>query len=164
MHTHLNSAQSDFLYNLYLVLREAPLSMHGCYRTFETAAVDMRPWHVEAISLEALRHLVSERKATGLRRGHRMARKERGEQLFAKGVPVMSKDEMLHFFFENDRVTLVTGPENGKDGIAHWSAQIPVPEGRLKGGSYSPRVNRADLTWAEDALRRYEAGQLAAAA
>ena len=164
MHTNLSSAQSDFLYNLYLVLREAPLSVHGRYRTFETAAVDMRPWHVEAISLDALRHLVKERKPKGLRRGHRMARKDRGKHLFAEGAPVMSKDEMLHFFFENDRVTLVTGPENGKDGIAHWSAQIPVPEGRLKGGSYSPRVNREDLDWAEGELRRFEAGQLAAAA
>lgn len=115
---------------------------------------------MEAISLDALRHLVKERKSKGLRRGHRLARKTRGEQLFADGTSVLTKHEMLRFFFDNDKVTVITGSENGKDCIEHWSPQILVPEGILRGGSYSLRVNRQDLTWAEKELRRYEDSHL----
>lgn len=155
MHANLTLTQSDFLYNLYFILRSAPLTMHGRYRTFETAAVDMSPWHIDAISLDALEHLVTERTAKGLKRGHRMARRERGEQLFGDGMPVMTKEAMLYFFFNNDRVTMITGEENAQDGVDHWSEQIPVPKEYLKGGSYSPYATKADIAWAEGELRRY---------
>lgn len=155
MQSTLTSQQVDFLYNLYLTLREAPLSKHGRYRTFETAAVDLCPWHIDAISVAALEHLVTTRKAKGLKRGHRMARKERGEQLFGASAQVMSKEAMLEFFFENDRVTMITGEENALDGISHWSEQVPVPQERLKGGSYSPYATKDDVAWADEALRTY---------
>ena len=48
-----------FLFNLYQILRAAPLSEHGRYRTFETAAVDSLPWHIDCISVKALEQLVS---------------------------------------------------------------------------------------------------------
>jgi hypothetical protein len=31
----------------------------------------------------------------------------------------MAKDAMLHFFFDNDRVTLITSQENAQDGGDH---------------------------------------------
>lgn len=161
MHANLSPAQSEFLYNLYLMMREAPLTMHGRYRTFETAAVDICPWHIDSISLSALVHLANKETAKGLKRGHRMARKQRGEQLFSNITPLMSQDAMLRFFFENDCVTLITGDENVKDGIDHWSAQILVPKEYLKGGSYSPYATKADIAWAQDALRRYPDNQMA---
>jgi hypothetical protein len=151
--------ESDFLYSLYLMLRQAPLSKHGRYRTFEAAAVDLRPWHIDAISLSALEHLVTERVTKRLKRGHRMARKARGEQLFGEGAPILTKAVMLDFFFENDCVTLVTSQENATDGIDHWSAQIPVPTVRLKGGSHSPYATRADIAWAEVELREHLASR-----
>jgi hypothetical protein len=157
MHATLTAEQSDFLYDLYLTLRGAPLTKHGRYRTFETAAVDICPWHIDAISLDALEHLVKNRAAQGLKRGHRMARKQRGEQLFGDGAPIMAKDAMLHFFFDNDRVTLITSQENAQDGVDHWSEQIPVPKAYLKGGSYSPYATKADIAWAEGELRRNRA-------
>jgi len=43
VYKNMNSTQSDFLYSMYLVLREAPLTIHGRYRTFETIAVDIFP-------------------------------------------------------------------------------------------------------------------------
>lgn len=159
MHSNLTPQQADFLYNLYLIMREAPLSKHGRYRTFETAAVDLCPWHIDAISIAALEHLVTSRKAKGLKRGHRMARKERGEQLFREGAPTMIKDAMLTFFFDNDRVTMITGEENALDGISHWSKQIAVPNERLKGGSYSPYATKDDIAWAEDALAEHRRAQ-----
>lgn len=159
MHANLTLDQADFLYSLYLILQQAPLSKHGRYRTFETAAVDLYPWHIDSISLNALEHLVSERSAKGLRRGHRMARKERGEKLFGEGAPCLTQELMLDFFFENDCVTLITGQENALDGIAHWSAQISVPKEYLKGGSYSPYATRADIDWAEDELRKHHASR-----
>jgi hypothetical protein len=156
MHANLTTTQSDFLYNLYLMMRAAPLTMHGRYRTFEAAAVDICPWHIDAISLNALAHLVNKETAKGLKRGHRMARKQRGEQLFSDFTRVMSQDVMLRFFFENDCVTLITGDENAQGGIDHWSEQIPVPKEHMKGGSYSPYATKADIAWAKDVLRRYE--------
>lgn len=156
---NLTPALRDFLYKLYLQLREAPLplSLYCRYRTFETAAVDICSWHIDAISINALEHLVRERTAKGLRRGHRMARKERGAALFDPEIEPMKKKAMLNFFFENDRVTLVTAAENGKNGIQHWSPQILVPDGLFQGGSYSVAVKPADLQWAEDTLRQYKA-------
>lgn len=155
MHADLTPQQADFLYGLYLTLRQAPLSKHGRYRTFETAAVDMCPWHIDSITLKALEHLATERTAKGLKRGHRMARKKRGEHLFNEDTSLMSKEAMLNYFFENDRVTLIMGQENALDGIGHWSEQIPVPKEYLKGGSYSPYATKADIAWAEDTLRKY---------
>lgn len=148
-----------FLYDLYLALHAAPatLSLTGRYRTLETAAVAICSWHIDAISVEALEHLLTERTAKGLRRGHRMARKERGARLFDQTVPPMGKAAMLRFFFENDRVTLVKTSENGKNGVDHWSAQIAVPPGYFEKGSYSVTVEQRDLDWAEEALRRYRA-------
>lgn len=161
MHANLTSTQSDFLYNLYLMMREAPLTMHGRYRTFETAAVDICPWHIDSISVSALEHLVDKQTAKGLKRGHRLARKQRGEELFGDGTAIMSQGAMLRFFFENDCVTLITGDENVRDGIDHWSEQISVPKEYLKGGSYSPYATKTDIAWAKDALLEYQAARAA---
>jgi hypothetical protein len=40
-------------------------------------------------------------------------------QLFGNGAQIMAKDAMLHFFFDNDRVTLITSQENAQDGVDH---------------------------------------------
>ncbi|CAN7476110.1 hypothetical protein [Massilia sp. LjRoot122] len=157
---NLTTELCDFLFDLYLQLRAAPpsLPLSGRYRTFETAAVHICSWHIDAISVNALQHLVKKRTAKGLRRGHRMARKDRGIAMFDPKVAPMLKKAMLEFFFENDRVTLVTAGENGRNGIRHWSPQLPVPEELFRGGSYSVVVTPADLKWARATLRQYEAG------
>lgn len=159
MSCNLAEDQKNFLYALYLMLRSAPLTAHGRYRTFESAAGDLQPWHIDGISLKALEQLVSTRSAKGLRRAHRMARKERAERIFDAGAP-MERDPMLAYFYENDVVTLVTAEENAQDGIAHWSAAIPVPIERLKGGSYSTYATKLDVVWAAGQLAAHLASQL----
>lgn len=159
MYSSLTIAQQAFLFNLYQILRAAPLSEHGRYRTFETAAVDLQPWHIDSISVKALEHLVSNRNAKGLRRGHRMARKARADHMFHHSTS-MSQDEMLLYFYENDVVTIITSEENAQDGDTHWSNAIRVPPERLKGGSYSLYATKADIAWAAQEYANYLAGQV----
>lgn len=146
----LTNDEADFLYGLYLFLfNSSLLSLHGKYRAFETAAVDIFPWSITHISAKALEHLVTNGTAKGLRRGHRMQRKTRGEQLFDRLAP-SNKAEMLEFFLENDKVTLVINKENGTHGIEDWSLQIEVPPHILVGGSYSVYATMIDKAWARD--------------
>jgi hypothetical protein len=162
----LDSQQSTFLFNLYKALRKSPLTLHGKYRTFETAAVDMMPWQIEKISLNALVHIVQEGSATGLRRGHRMQRKERAAIMFDPATE-MNIDDMLEFFFSNDKVTLITTSENASHGQSHWSEQVNVPQHILRGGSYSVYASIADIEWARSVLvqlKRWDATTPAAKA
>ena len=154
MYTSLTHQQQSFLYGLYLSLRDSPLTDHGRYRTFETAAVDFQPWHIEGISVNALEQLVTNRSAKGLRRGHRMARKDRAAHMFHEDVE-MNQHQMLSYFYENDVVTVITSDENAEDGDAHWSDVIKVPPERLKGGSYSMYATKADIAWAAEELAKY---------
>lgn len=159
MQTSLTLEQQEFLYTLYKILRDAPLSAHGRYRTFETAAVDLQPWHIDSISVNALNQMVSTRTGKGLRRGHRMARKDRAAHMFDEDVS-MERDAMLSYFYGNDVVTIITADENSQDGDSHWSDVIPVPIERLKGGSYSMYATRADVAWAARELANYLSVQL----
>jgi hypothetical protein len=151
MHWSLTPEQQDFLYELYTLLHKSPLSPHGRYRTFETAAVDIQPWHIDSISTKALEHLVTTGKAKGLRRGHRLARKDRAAHMF-DATKEMSRDEMLTYFYKNDVVTVITAEENYQDGDEHWSSLVPVPIERLKGGTYSMYATKADIAWAAQEL------------
>jgi len=159
MYSSLSLKQQEFLFVLYQMLRDAPLSAHGRYRTFETAAVDLQPWHIDSISVKALEQLVINRNAKGLRRGHRMARKARADHMFDEATS-MTQYEMLSYFYKNDVVTIITSEENAHDGDAHWSASIPVPPDRLKGGSYSLYATVTDVAWAVQALADYSASQV----
>ena len=151
--------QKDFLYSLYLLLKSAPLKPHGRYRAFEAAAGDLQPWHIEGISVKALEQLVTTRSAKGLRRAHRLARKERAARIFDCDAP-MERDDMLSYFYDNDIVTLVTAEENAEDGVARWSSTIAVPAERLKGGTYSTYATKADVVWAAQQLAVHLACQL----
>jgi len=145
----LTNDEADFLYGLYLFLFNSSLSPHGKYRTFETAAVDIFPWSITHMTAKALEHLVTKGTAKGLRRGHRMQRKTRGEQLFDRSAP-SDKAEMLEFFLENDKVTLVINEENGTHGVEAWSHQVEVPSHILVGGSYSVYATMIDKAWARE--------------
>lgn len=151
MYSSLTPEQQKFLFELYQSLRKSPLSEHGRYRTFETAAVDFKPWHIGWISLDALEQLVANRSAKGLRRGHRMSRKDRAAYMFDKNVE-MDQHQMLSYFFENDIVTVITSDENAQDGDGHWSDLVAVPDKHLKGGSYSTYATKADVAWAAQEL------------
>ena len=159
MACNLPEDQKEFLYSLYLLLKSAPLTPHGRYRAFEAAAGDLQPWHIEGISLKALEQLVAKRSAKGLRRAHRMARKERAIRIFDCHTP-MEREDMLSYFYDNDVVTLVTAEENAEDGVAHWSAAIPVPAERLRGGTYSTYATKVDVLWAAQQLAAHLAAQL----
>jgi hypothetical protein len=159
MACNLLEDQKKFLYALYLLLKIAPLTPHGRYRAFEAAAGDMQPWHIEGISVKALEQLVSTRSAKGLRRAHRMARKERAVRIFDCDA-AMERDDMLSYFYDNDVVTLVTAEENAEDGVTHWSTAIAVPAERLKGGSYSTYATKSDVVWAAEQLAVHLASHL----
>jgi hypothetical protein len=159
MISSLSEEQKDFLYKLYLFLRKAPLSEHGRYRTFEAAASEVKPWYIDSISVAALEWLVTTGATKGLRRGHRVSRKTRATRMFDDPVS-MGREEMLGFFYQNDLVTVVTAEENSKDGFGHWSATIPVPQERLKGGSFSISATKPDIAWAAREYANYLVGEV----
>lgn len=154
MNKMLTPAGSKFLFELYQFLLKAPLTPYGRYRTFENAAVDLQPLRLDSISLKALFHLVNEKSAKGLRRGHRMPRKERAAIMFDESTS-WGESELLSFFYDNDAVTLITREENTKDGVLHWSPKIAVPPDILTTGSFSVKANHKDLRWASNALAEF---------
>lgn len=136
------------LYALYVTLFDSKFAPATKQRCFEAAGIELRPWLITHISQNALAHMVKERNATGLRRGHKMSRSDRANAIFGSGQK-LQQDELLTFFYENDTVTLVTAAENATDGTKHWSTRITVPTGRLTKGSYSVAVAIPDLLWAD---------------
>lgn len=60
----------------------------------------------------------------------------------------MSREDLLHYFFEHDTVALVTTQENAKDGIAGWSKLLAVPDGLFNAGSFSIHARKGkELVW-----------------
>lgn len=143
----------DFLYLIYQVLFNAVgLSLRTKQRTFETAADSKNSWRVVSISEDALEHLRMTHSASGLQRGHIMARVDRAKTLFERSEP-MSREELLTYFFEHDTVALVTKAENSKAGVDHWSKLHAVPEGFFTAGSFAIYVRKGkELAW----IRNYK--------
>lgn len=153
------SEEANFLYTLYKTLYdtlEGLLSLAGKYRTFETAAVHIRPCPITHISRNALVLLVEQCSTKGLRRGHSMMRRARGEVMFNE--PALPRDQMLKFFLDNDKVTLITKWENARHETKHWSQPlIKVPDNILVNGSYAVAATPGDLDWARDELAKLAA-------
>lgn len=110
-----------------------------------------------SISQAALDHLLRERSAKGLQRGHVLPRVDRAKHLFERSAPV-DQDELLAYFFEHDTVALVTKAENAKSGVAHWSQLHAVPEDLFNAGSFSIYARKGkELAWVEQRFALTEA-------
>jgi len=146
-HTPTAEAQ-DFIYKLYWLLFQTPVSLRTKQTTLETAAVNLYSWKIVCISRKALQSVIRTKSAEGLRRGHPLKRAERAKKLFEITKP-MNQSEFISYYFQHDTVALVISEENNKHGTDHWSELYDVPEGRLVSGSFSVRLGPGDLAWAE---------------
>jgi len=143
----VDTSTGDFLFTLYQLLFHADVELRIKQRTFETAADSKNSWRVVSISHAAIQHILQTGSAKGLRRGHLLSRVERAKYLFKREAPLL-KDGLLDYFFEHDTVALVTHAENNKDGTAHWSPLVAVPEDHFTAGSFSIYVRKGkELAW-----------------
>lgn len=150
--------QLDFIFEVYqLLFRTGDIPLRTKQVTLETAAVTLYPWRIVCISDKALRAIQRQRTTLGLRRGHPFRRADRAAVLFQRGK-ALSRAAFKDYFFLHDTVALVEGKENGKHGHAHWSELHPVPEGFFVGGSFSVRLNDADLAWVDERCAAMDIG------
>lgn len=142
-----DAATESFLYTLYSLLFNTSVDLRIKQRTFETAADSKNSWRVVSISEAALEHIRKTGRAAGLQRGHILSRVNRAQHLFNREAP-MTKVELLSYFFKHDTTALVTKSENSKNGITHWSALHPVPEGLFTAGSFSVYLRKGkEIPW-----------------
>ena len=145
----VDAETGKFLFTLYTFLFNAAVDLRIKQRTFETAADSKHSWRVVSISEAALNHIAQQRSAKGLQRGHILSRSARAEYLFKREAPLILP-ELLDYFFTNDTVALVTKAENSKEGTAHWSRLLAVPEGHFNAGSFAIYVRKGrELKWVE---------------
>jgi hypothetical protein len=148
----VDAVTGSFLFTLYNLLFAADVHLRIKQRTFETAAESKNSWRVVSISQAALEHIAQHKSAKGLQRGHIKSRNERGQYLFRREHP-LSQAALLDYFFEHDTVALVTKAENSREGTAHWSSLLPVPEELFTAGSFSIYVRKGkELLWVAQEL------------
>jgi len=150
----VDSSTAQFLFGLYSYLFAANVSLRIKQRTFETAAESRDMWRVVSISRAALECIALNKTAKGLQRGHILSRNDRALHMFKRDQP-LTQAELLGYFFEHDTVALITKAENSRDGTAHWSPLLAVPEGIFTAGSFfSIYVRKSkDLPWVVQELR-----------
>jgi hypothetical protein len=142
-----------FLHDVYKLIRGAPPSIGHWprQRTFEAAADALFPWRVVAISEEAIRHVVTNRSAKGLARGHAVGRAERYDMLFGDQAEELGAQELVDFFFSHDMCAVVTSSENSIDGYGHWSPlyEVMAPNFQAGPGAFAvPVRQRIEVSWA----------------
>lgn len=143
----VDAPTGEFLFTLYELLFEADVDLRIKQRTFETAADSKNSWRVVSISQDALNHITKTGETKGLQRGHMLPRASRARHLFNRAT-LITKTELLEYFFEHDTVAMVTKAENTKDGVEHWSTLHAVPEGLFTAGSFSIYVRKGkEIPW-----------------
>lgn len=115
--TTADEATANFIYEAYLLLKDAPPTFGKWARqgAMENIAARGVSWRVVGISEAALRKIAETGKSTGLQRGHWFARDHRYESLFGMGTPPMERaaliqrlsvnyvDRQLHLAESDDR-------------------------------------------------------------
>ena len=92
---------------------------------FEAAMHGVGTWRLIAVTEAAARTLIeSDFNAKLVRRAHKVSRRETFIALRDR-VP---RAQAFAFFTASDVTTLTTRTENGRHGVAHWSAVHPWPE------------------------------------
>jgi hypothetical protein len=138
--------------DLYLVFFAMPhVSWEAKYRSFETMVENLpHPmfvfWEIVGITPAALAHLVAKDfvDAKGIQRCHNMSRRERGEQLFNRDLPLTNSYE---FFYQHDQTVLALKVENDLDNFDR-STVIPISNdmfGRHRFGVVMSRKTRQYL-------------------
>lgn len=159
----LPASSIKFIFELYNLLQHAPdeIGDWARQRTFEAAADGICPWQVVAISESAIRHVVLTKSSRGLARGHAISRKERHLGLFSAKDKILSPEELVKLFFEQDLCAVITTAENREKGFNHWSPlySVVAPNFLAGAGSFSvPVRKRTEVKWCEELIKRIEAG------
>src|SRR4051812_4291788 len=99
-----DGAMADFIYQGYLLLKKAPPNFGAWAKqgAFEKLADCAHSWRVIGISEAALGMIAATGDGTGLRRGHWFPRALRFDTLFKSEAPVLTRDELIKFFYEHD--------------------------------------------------------------
>lgn len=149
-----HEAIDQFFYEVYEVcLKHPDIPAFKKQKVLEWAAdLGADSWPITGITVAALRRFAEQRDFTGIQRGHtgEYGRRDRVKHLLQQR---MSKDELLVFFREGDKTTLITIQEQRQD----RSRLILVTEPGLFRGDGTVEVTNRNLAWADDRVRELDA-------